>query len=214
MKNYNRSLDLMAAAAILAGKGQTENAAKAFTAAVKDPSIAAALRVIESSNKAAYAKASRRVRANDGSTDSENPGEELRVEVDENGDRTVQEAKAATARAMRQRAAKLLTRADAMEDCDDDMDADDGDFEATASEEGDDDTDMSFLDGDDSTADADMDGDLDEDEIDSEPVETSAKFIKAFGARAAKVPAKAAVKPVASTASAFARAVRNINALK
>lgn len=191
---YIRSLDLLAAAAVMASEGKVNNAAKAFAAAVKCPSLTAGLRAIEATNKKAYAQAKAgAVKANDG-IPAENPGEELREEVAENGDRVVQEA---TAKALRARAAKLLQKADA-------MDAEEGE-----------DSELDFLDGDDSLE-ADMDGDLDmddEDDMGGEEFAASATFIKAFGQRAAK-PVAAAAKPAAPvTASSFARAVRNVNAL-
>lgn len=179
---YNRSLDLLAAAGLFSREGKVNSAAKAFTAAVKDPSFTAALRIIEASNKAARLKASEGI-------DADMPGEELRVDVEENGDRVVQEAKA-----MRAKAKALLAAADEMES---------------------DDADLSFLDeGEDNTADA--DGDLDEDDMDGgsdEETFNSASFIKAFGP-SKKV--KAAAAPVAKKleATAFARAVRNLNAIK
>lgn len=206
---YNRSLDLLAAAGVFTRSGKIESAAKAFTAAVKDPSFIAALKIIEASNLAAHKAAVKagKIKANDQGIDSENPGEEFRIDVEENGDRVVQEAKA-----LRQRAKKLLQRADAM--CEDDLG-----FEASA-----DDADLSFLDSKDTTAETDPDGDLDEDEIDDEESEEmdgpeTASFIKAFGARIkSSAPSKAAPAsksaPSKTTASSFSRAVRNLNSLK
>ena len=184
MKNYIRSLDLLAAAAVFARKGRMNAAAKVFAAAVNDPSLTAGLTVIESSNKAAYAnKAGAKVKAND-SIDSKNPGEEFREEVAENGDRIVQEAAK-----LRAQARRLVQKADAMEDG-----------------EGDDNID--FLDGEDSTADADMDGDLDLGDEADDFGPGSASFVRAFGS-----PVKAAAAPKKIESAAFARALKNLNAL-
>ena len=203
---YNRALDLMAAAMVFAAAGKTDKAAKAFAGAVNCKSMKAALQVIESSNKAAYAKA-KSVKASDAGIPAENPGEEFREDVPENGDRVVQEA-TATAASLRARARKLTQQAAALE----------------ASGE-DDDAELSFLDADDNTA-ADMDGDLDADDLDMDDGDDdfgpeSASFIKAFGSRASGTakPAVAAAKPAVApaakvSASSFARAVKNLNVLK
>jgi hypothetical protein len=196
---YNRSLDLLAAAMIYARAGKVEQAAKAFSAAANCQSMQAALKVIEASNKAAYASA-KPVKASDAGIPSENPGEEFREDVPENGDRVVQEA--TTAASLRAQARKLTQQAAAIEAA------------------GEDDAELSFLDADDNTA-ADMDGDLDMDDEDDFGAEAS--FIKAFGARAsgtAPKTATAATKPAAPAvaskvnAGAFARAVKNLNVLK
>lgn len=193
---YNKALDLMAAAAIFAKEGRVNAAAKTFTAAVNDPSMQAALKVIEASNLKAYSQ----VKANEG-LPAENVGEEFREDVPENGDRVVQQA---SAKSLRAQARKLVQQADAMDSEEDDSG----------------DADLSFLDGVDATADA--DGDLDMDDMDDDTEgfgPESASFVKAFGARASgKAPVKAAAAPAAAAkkveASAFARAVRNMNAIK
>lgn len=100
---YNRALDLMASALDLARKGKMVTAAKHFEAAIKCESAAKALAIIESSNSKAYFKllsSSRTLRLEAGDIDSkpksgvadQNPGAELKVQPDENGDRVVQEA--------------------------------------------------------------------------------------------------------------------------
>ncbi len=102
---YNRALDLLCAAAEYHLSNKPNSAAKAFTAACKDPSIKAALAIVEASNSTAHAKmvaaakkqqasAKRRVRSGleeAGETEFQ-AGEDLRVEPDENGDRIIQEA--------------------------------------------------------------------------------------------------------------------------
>lgn len=201
MKHYNRALDLMAAAALLASQGKVESAAKAFTAASKDKSLTAALKIIEASNRKAFRAAVQagRIKAADQGIAADEPGEEFRVDVKENGDRVVQEA-AAKVKAMRAQARKLLTRADAMEEGPED----------------------DFLDGDeDLEAASDEDGDLDLGEIDTEPTEdddddvaVESNFIKAFGARAAAKAVQAKTGKTSVNAGSFARAVRNLNALK
>ena len=201
---YNRALDLMAASAGLMRANKIESAAKALAAAVKDPSFVAAMKIIEASNKKAYTAAVKAgvIKADTG-IDAENPGEEFRMDVEENsGDRVVQEAKA---KALRSQARKLIQRADAMmEDDSDDMGGD-GDM---------DEDDTAFLDNE-ATADFDA-GDMDEEAIEDEDVgeemtgPEQASFIRAFGSRAKATPVKSAV----SKTAAFARAVRNMNALK
>lgn len=127
---YIRALDLLAAAAVFAKQGKVNSAAKSFNDAVNDKSIGAALKVIEASNKAAHKAA--KVKANDQGIDADEPGEEFRVEVEENGDRAVQQAKS-----LRAKARALLAQADAM-DGDDELPDDDENFlGADADEDGD-----------------------------------------------------------------------------
>ena len=216
---YNRSLDLVAAAGVYSLKGQVNSAAKAFTAAVKDPSFTAALKIIEASNRAAYKAAVKAgtIKANSEGVESDNPGEELRVEVEENGERNVQESR------LRAQAKRLTQKADALkakkapvkaeaEAGDDAEEEDDGfDMECGTDEA---DSDLAFLDGADKTASSDDEGDMSEEEIDGEPTEElsgpeAASFIKAFGQRVKSTTRS----PKKTTASSFARAVRNMNAL-
>lgn len=92
MKKYNRSLDLVAAAMEYFRRGNPDLAAKAFAKASKHPTAASAIAIIDASNEKAFqavrkAKAStigarRRLKA-DADLDLDLPGEDLRVEVDE-----------------------------------------------------------------------------------------------------------------------------------
>jgi hypothetical protein len=101
---YNRALDLLCGAAQLLKSGKPNSAAKALAAAIKDPSFTAGLKLINANNEAAYNRSvkaarveakRRKMRAGvddgPGLPDFE-PGEELRVDVEENGDRIIQEA--------------------------------------------------------------------------------------------------------------------------
>lgn len=183
---YNRSLDLMAAAAEAMVAKKPNTAAKYFAAAVADRSITAALKIIEASNAPAHAsmvkaakleaskkqsQRARRMRAGldaAGEPDFE-PGEELRVEPDENGDRVVQEAD--------------------FDEMVGDEDFEDEDVLSSADEDEDDEDD------------ADGDGEGDDEEVEAKVT-------------ARRAPAKAAVKQVKTTAAAsFAQALRNFEAL-
>jgi hypothetical protein len=89
---YNRALDLLCAAAEFQKAGQPLRAAKALTAAVKDPSLTKAFALVEAANSAAHAKLTA-ANFDDAAADDE-PGEDLRIVPEENGDRIVQESAA------------------------------------------------------------------------------------------------------------------------
>jgi hypothetical protein len=89
-------LDLLCAAVTYRQEGKLTAAAKCFEAAVKDKSISAALRIVESSNAPAHSQLVRASRLKAG-TDAfgeldQDIGNELKIEPEENGDRIVQEA--------------------------------------------------------------------------------------------------------------------------
>ena len=96
---YNRSLDLLCAAVVYAKKGRVNAAAKCFDAAVRCPSSASALKIVQANNSDAYnklvASTRRRIQADIDKTmgvSDESPGAELKIEPDEHEDRIVQEA--------------------------------------------------------------------------------------------------------------------------
>lgn len=95
---YNRALDLLCAAVEASAKGDPIKAAKLFSAAVGDPSIVQAKRMVNKFNATAYAKTRRvsaaqlRMSASDEGVDEDTVGEEFRIEPQENMGREVQEA--------------------------------------------------------------------------------------------------------------------------
>lgn len=190
--SYNRALDLMAAAIVALNKQQPNRAAKSLQAAAKDPSVTSALKIIEASNSKAYKARQLKAGVDDLGVPDVEPGEEFRVEVDDQDARTVQEATALEARARKMLAKAKQLRADAV----------------TADGDEDDDGDMDFLDDDSEDIEADADGDLDESEMEcAATTAVAASPIKSFATRAGKTVA------TANTSKAFAQTLRNLNAI-
>lgn len=86
---YNKFLDLVALAAAAFDQKDTAKASKLMTAAFKHPHRASAVEAMLDHNQQAVEASSF-----DGDLDEDFPGEELRIEVDENKDREVQQGAA------------------------------------------------------------------------------------------------------------------------
>lgn len=91
---YNQALDYFALAAAAFDKGDAKEAGRLVTAALKAPDREVAVEAMLDHNEAATAarvRAKSKVSASDdGCDDEDSPGDELRVEVDENKPRETQ----------------------------------------------------------------------------------------------------------------------------